>query len=154
MTKQYSKQHTYPPLGMAHDLGVRANNDDVHNWPNCLGHRPARQAPKRGKPVDREPAITIMGPFAWLGLILILQAASGMLYMPEKGLIWDPSCVVHKQQFYCFFMYKAENSSNYHQGYLARSADGVHFTQGEVIGNTTSPCVPSNHEMSPPSSIY
>ena len=66
-------------------------------------------------------------------VVLCVQTAFGLLYMPEKGLIWDPSCLVRKGKFFCFFMYNAENSTFYHNGLLATSTDGVHFTNEEVI---------------------
>ena len=72
-------------------------------------------------------------------LSLPMHMASGMLYAPPTGSIWDPSCLRIGGRTHCIFMYSSGNSTvngqhgGYPSGLLASADDGVHFrTIGQV----------------------
>jgi len=57
-----------------------------------------------------------------------------MIYKPEKGAMWDPSVFWHDGNYYAIMMYDpdGEKGLNATCGLLARSDDGVHWSDWKV----------------------
>jgi hypothetical protein len=61
-------------------------------------------------------------------MLATLAAAAAFLYQPRAGQLWDPSCfAIDNGTFYCVSMYSEAGNSVYTSGWLATSADGVHW---------------------------
>jgi hypothetical protein len=68
--------------------------------------------------------------------------AHAMVYMPTRGVIWDPSVLWHDGRYYMFSMYWPAKAG-FESVWLATSVDGVHWQDyGEVIPRprAKSPC--------------
>ena len=72
-------------------------------------------------------------------LSLPMHMASGMLYAPPTGSIWDPSCLRIGGRTHCIFMYSSGNSTvngqhgGYPSGLLASADDGVHWRRAHRV---------------------